>query len=227
MPAILGLSESNREALIIRWRRLLVLGLIDYFNASNEFGKLIIKEIIDMREAIIKAYASRLGISIQNQNGRWRNLNDIMNDINNNPNVSSDVKTKLNDSENMIISEQISPNRTLKDLRNEETHSLNLNDIPPETVTRIWRMFFELVEAIDPDFFNYAKNRPDIEDFYNLQDFFRKVVIDRNRVGINLDEIKEKEEEYYRKETYTKRYIPIKVEKGIYEIIESIKKGGW
>lgn len=227
MPAILGLSESNREALIIRWRRLLVLGLIDYFNASNEFGKLIIKEIIDMREAIIKAYASRLGISIQNQNGRWRNLNDIMNNINNNSGVSNNVKTKLNESENMIISEQISPNRTLKDLRNEETHSLNLNDVPPETVTRIWRMFFELVEAIDPDFFNYAKNRPDIEDFYNLQDFFRKVVIDRNRAGINLDEIKEKEEEYYRKDPYKRRYILIKVEKGIYEIIESVKKGGW
>jgi len=222
-----GLSESNREALIIRWRRLLVLGLIDYFNASNEFGKLIIKEIIDMREAIIKAYASRLGISIQNQNGRWRKLKDITDDISNNPNVPNDVKTKLNDSESTIISEQISPNRTLKDLRNEETHSLNLNDIPPETVTRIWRMFFELVEAIDPDFFNYARDRPDIEDFYNLQDFFRKVVIDRNRIGINLDEIKEKEEEYYRKDPYTKRYIPIKVEKGIYEIIESIKKGGW
>ena len=227
MPVTPEMSESNREALIIRWRRLLVLGLIDYFNASNEFGKLIIKEIIDMREAIIKAYASRLGISIQNQNGRWRNLNDIMDDINNNPDVLNDVKTKLNDSENMIISEQISHNRTLKDLRNEETHSLNLNDIPPETVTRIWRMFFELVEAIDPDFFNYARNRPDIEDFYNLQDFFRKVVIDGNRVGINLDEIKEKEEEYYRKDPYKRRYIPTKVEEGIYEIIESIKKGGW
>jgi len=227
MPVTPGLSESNREALIIRWRRLLVLRLIDYFNASNEFGKLIIKEIIDMREAIIKAYASRLRISIQNQNGGWRNLNDIMKDINDDPNVPNDVKTKLNDSENMIISEQISPNRTLKDLRNEETHSLNLNDIPSETVTRIWRMFFELVEAIDPNFFNYARNRPDIKDFYNLQDFFRKVVIDRKRVGINLDEIKEKEDGYYRKDPYTRRYIPIKVEKGIYEIIESIKKGGW
>ena len=227
MPVTPEMSESNREALIIRWRRLLVLGLIDYFNVSNEFGKLIIKEIIDMREAIIKAYASRLRISIQNQNGGWRKLNNIMKDINDDPNVPNDVKTKLNDSENMIISEQISPNRTLKDLRNEETHSLNLNDIPSETVTRIWRMFFELVEAIDPDFFNYARNRPDIKDFYNLQDFFRKVVIDGNRVGINLDEIKEKEEEYYRKDPYKRRYIPIKVEKGIYEIIESIKKGGW
>jgi len=231
MQEISGLSESQREALIIRWRRLLVLGLIDYFNVSNEFGKLIIKEIIDMREALIKAYAIRLGISIQNQNGRWRNLNEIMNDINNNPNVSSEVKTKLNKSEVMIISEQISPNRTLKDLRNEETHSLNLNDIPLETVTRIWRMFFELVESIDPNFFSYAKNRPDIEDFYNIQDFFRKVVIDRNKVGINLDDIKEKGEVYYIKEKspYEKRvrYIQVKVEKGIYEIIESIKKGEW
>jgi len=221
------LSESNREALIIRWRRLLILGLIDYFRFSNDFGKLIIKEIIDMREAIIKAYASKLGIPIENQNGRWRLLGDIMKDINNNPNVPNDVKTKLNDSEKTIISEQIAPNRTLKDLRNEETHSLNLNDIPRETVNRIWRMFFELVEAIDPDFFNYAKNRADTKDFYNLQDFFSKVVLDGNRVGIDLKRIKEKEEVCYRKDTYTRRYFPVKVEKGIYEIIESVKKGGW
>ena len=52
-------------------------------------------------------------------------------------------------------------------------------------------------------------------------------MIDRNRVGINLDKIKEKEEKYYKKDAYTKRYMPIKVEKGIYEIIETIKKGGW
>ena len=48
MPAIPGLSESNREALIIRWRRLLVLGLIDFFNGTNDFGKLIVKEILDI-----------------------------------------------------------------------------------------------------------------------------------------------------------------------------------
>jgi len=226
MPAVNGLSESNREALIIRWRRLLILGLIDYFNGSNEFGKLIIKEIIDMREAIVKAYASRLGISLQKQNGRWRTLNEIMEDINTHPNVPNAVKTKLKDSGEMIISEQISPNRTLKDLRNEETHSLNLNDIPRETVIRIWRMFFELVETIDPEFFNYAEDRPDTEDFYNLQKFFREVVIN-NKQGVNLDKIKEKEEEYYRKDPYTRRYVPVKIERGIYEIIESVKKGDW
>ena len=225
MPVLVGLSESNREALIIRWRRLLVLGLIDFFNGSNEFGKLIIKEIIDMREAIIKAYAASIGITIQSRNG-WRKLNEIIDEIRNNPNVPDSVKTELDNSESMIISEQISHNRTLKDLRNEETHSLNLNDIPKETVTRIWRMFFDFVKAIDPDFFEYAKNRPDTKEFYNLQEFFQKVIIEGNREGIDLDKIK-KGEEYYKKDLYTRRYIPIRLEKGVYEIVESIKRGDW
>jgi len=225
MSVPIGLSESNREALIIRWRRLLVLGLIDFFNGSNEFGKLIIKEIIDMREAIIKAYAVSIGIAIQSGNG-WRNLNEIIDEIKKNSHVPDMVKMELDNSESMIISEQISHNRTLKDLRNEETHSLNLNDIPKETVTRIWRMFFEFVKAIEPDFFEYARNRPDIKEFYNLQYFFQKVIIEGNREGIDLDKVK-KGEKYYKKDRYIGRYIAIRLEKGVYEIVESIKRGDW
>jgi len=56
-----GLTESNREALAIRWRRILTLGLIDFFNGINDFGKYIIKELVDMREAMIRAFAKSLG----------------------------------------------------------------------------------------------------------------------------------------------------------------------
>lgn len=75
-----GLTESEREALVIRWRRILILGLIDFFNGTNNFGKLIVKELVDMREAIIKAFAKSLGIPLHS-GGSWRRFNDILSDI--------------------------------------------------------------------------------------------------------------------------------------------------
>ena len=60
-----NLTESDREALAIRWRRILILGLIDFFNGTNDFGKMIIKEIVDMREAVIKAFARNNGITLR------------------------------------------------------------------------------------------------------------------------------------------------------------------
>lgn len=219
-----NLAESDREALVIRWRRILILGLLDFFNGTNDFGKLIIKELVDMRESVIKAYARNLGISLYSGN-RWRSFNNILKDVL--KRVPAEVKEKLKDIDNFFTSRQFSFQQisfSLKDLRNEETHYLNLSDLPKETVIRVWRMFYKLITTIDPDFFEYTRNRPETRDFYFLQDFFKIVVIDGNdeRISgrkVNLEEVK-------REKIRDKRGRIKKIrERDIWEIIEFIKSG--
>jgi len=212
---------------VIRWRRILILGLIDFFNGTNDFGKLIIKELVDMRESVIKAYARNLGIPLHS-GSRWRSFSDILKDIFNNQSVPTKIKDKLRDIDNFFTSRQFSFQQlsfSLKDLRNEETHYLNLSDLPKETTIRVWRMFYKLITIIDPNFFDYTRDRPETRDFYFLQDFFKKVVLEGNlkeeitkhggkvlvRI-IDLDKIRRDEEGR---------------ERGIYEMIEFIKSGGY
>ena len=47
-PKKIVLSDGNREALGIRWQRILILGLIDFFKGSEDFNKIIVKEIDEM-----------------------------------------------------------------------------------------------------------------------------------------------------------------------------------
>lgn len=58
------------------------------FNGTNDFGKLIVKELVDMREAVIKAFVRCNRINLRSEN-RWRRFNDILNDI------SDEIKNKL------------------------------------------------------------------------------------------------------------------------------------
>jgi len=221
MSVTLGLSESNREALIIRWRRLLVLGLIDFFNGTNDFGKLIVKEILDMSEGLIKALAEYLGISLFDNNNNWRGFQQIYNDILQ-KDLSDDFKDRFRELVGKLSSSEFN---SLRKLRNDETHYLNLPDLPRETVIRVWRLLYELVILIDPVLIEYARQRPETEDFYNLQHFFKKVVIDGNREGIDLNRLK-MGEEYYIKIS-SRKFERIETEKGIYEIIKAVKKGNW
>ncbi len=141
-----ALIDSDREALAIRWRRILILGLIDFFNGTNDFGKMIIKEIVDMREAVIKTFAKRNGVGLYSNN-RWRRFSEILNDIYNHRDISDEIKDKLREIDDFFTSNQFSfqiISYSLKDLRNEETHYLNLSDIPRETVVRVWRNFTSL-----------------------------------------------------------------------------------
>jgi len=222
-----SLTESEREALVIRWRRTLILGLIDFFNGTNDFGKLIVKELVDMRESVIKAYAKNLGISLYSGN-RWRKLDNILNDIINHPNVSEEVKNKLKEINNFFTSRQFSFQQisfSLKDLRNEETHYLNLSDFPRETVIRVWRKFYELISSIDPGFLEYTKERPELKDFYFLQDFFKKAILDIKRnVSIDLMKLKERKLKIEIGRNKTKE---IRLERDLWEIIEEIKKGNY
>jgi len=220
------LAESDREALAIRWRRILILGLIDFFNGTNDFGKVIIKEIVDMREAVIKAFARRNGIALHSGN-RWRRFNDILNDIYNHQEISDEIKNKLREVNDFFTSNQFSfqtISYSLKDLRNEETHYLNLSDIPRETVVRVWRKFYELITTLDPNFFVYTKSRPELRDFYYLQDFFKVVVIDGNdeRIsGRSIDLEKVKLEEVRDKRGRVKEV----KQRNVWEIVEYIKYG--
>jgi len=222
-----NLTESDREALAIRWRRVLILGLMDFFDGTNDFGKMIIKEIVDMREAVIKAFARRNGIDLHNSGNKWRGFNDILNDIYNRQHISDEIKSKLREIGDFFTSKQFSfqtISYSLKDLRNEETHYLNLSDIPRETVVRVWRKFYELIDVLDPNFFEYTKNRPELRDFYYLQDFFKVVVIDGNdeRIsGRSIDLEKVKLEEVRDKRGRVKKIR----QRNIWEIIEYIKSG--
>lgn len=141
-----SLTESDREALAIRWRRILILGLIDFFNGTNDFGKMIIKEIVDMREAVIKTFAKRNGVGLYSNN-RWRSFSEILKDVYNHNDIPDEIKDKLREIDDFFTSNQFSfqtISYSLKDLRNEETHYLNLSDIPRETVVRVWRNFTSL-----------------------------------------------------------------------------------
>jgi len=98
-----ALTESDREALAIRWRRILILGLIDFFNGTNDFGKMIIKEIVDMREAVIKAFASCNGIDLYSSGNRWRRFNDILDDIHRHQDIPDEIKNKLREINDFLL----------------------------------------------------------------------------------------------------------------------------
>ena len=221
-----ALTESDREALAIRWRRILILGVIDFFNGTNDFGKVVIKEIVDMGEAVIKAFARRNGIALHSGN-RWRRLNDILNDIYNHQDISDEIKNKLREINDFFTSNQFSfqtISYSLKDLRNEETHYLNLSDIPKETIIRVWRKFYDLVTTLDSNFLEDIKNRPELRDFYYLQDFFKVVVVDGNdeRIsGRSIDLEKVKLEEIRDRKGRVKEIR----QRNVWEIIEFIKSG--
>ena len=217
------LSDSNREALIIRLRRLLILGIVDFFNGSNDFGKLIVKELLDMYEGTIKAFAEKVGVHLFSENREWRSFKKIVEDIIGSQNVKVEVKKKLMDVNATVYSNEFN---SLRKLRNDETHYLNLPDIPKETVIRVWRLIYEAIKVVDIKLFNYAKDRPEFEDFFFLQDFFKMVVLEGNREHIDLDRLKKKRRTYtYVQIERKSRTAEIEIEKDIFELIDSIKKG--
>lgn len=217
------LSESNKEALAIRWRRLLTIGLIDFFNGTNDFGKLVVKELLDMHEGLIKALAESLHIPLFTSDAKWRSFQTILRDILNHQNLTAELEAGLREVNATLSSEEFnSPRR----LRNDETHYLNLPDIPKETVRRVWRLFYKLANLVDMGLCDYAKNRPELEDFYFLQDFFRKVVLEGNRERIDLNKIKMKTANYpYIKVDRKLRTAEVDVEKSTWELIKSVSKG--
>jgi hypothetical protein len=214
----MALENDDREALIIRWRVIIILALVDYFSPSSKFNKIVTKELIDLKEGMIKALAKAYQISLVKSNGDRKGFNELMNDIRRKRRIPQTTKQKVRDI-NLELHSQ-----TLSFFRNEETHQLNLSDIPDETVKRCCRLFDELVVEIDSEIFDYAKNRPEFKDFYYLHDFFKSSVLDNKFV--DLSKIKE----YSKIINGKQRGRPIhnvetSMERGIWEIINYIKEG--
>ena len=222
MPQI-RLSESNREALIIRWRRLLTSGLTDFFSGANDFGKLSVKELFDMYEGLIKAFAEGIGISLFTSGGKWKTFRAVLEEVCAHQSLPTGLRDDLQEINSTVNTQEYN---SLKKLRNDETHYLNLPDIPKETVRRVWRLFYRVAGLVDIELFEYAKGRPELEDFYFLQDFFRKVVLEGNKEHIDLNRIKKGREIYpYIKVDKNIKTVEVEVEKGILEVIRSVMKG--
>lgn len=89
---------------------------------------------------------------------------------------------KQQDKKLVRLTQSFIRNHSVFFFRNEETHQLNLPNIPDETVKRCCRLFDELMVEIDSGIFDYAKNRPELKDFYYLHDFFKSSVLDNKFV---------------------------------------------
>lgn len=180
------LSDGNREALIIRWRTILILGLQDYLTNDNRFLKIVVTEILDMFEGLIKAFGEALGVQdIEN-----KHFVEIFDSIKNHSQIPANKKQILEHINNSLSANELNSIRHL--IRNPEAHSLNLPSIPVESTMRCWRLFNEAVETCDEDIFTNAQNRPEFKEFFNLHTFFYKFVI--NRDPIDLGTIKLVEE---------------------------------
>jgi len=194
--------------------------LIDYFSPSSRFNKIVTKELIDIKEGVIKALARAYQISLVKSNGDRKGFNELMGDINRKRMIPQTTRQKVREINSELHSQPLSF------FRNEETHQLNLPNIPDETVKRCCRLFDELVVEIDSEIFDYAKNRPELKDFYCLHDFFKSSVLDNKFV--DLSKIKE----YSKIMDGKKRGRPIhnveiSMERDIWEIINYIKEGNY
>ena len=181
MPPQFCLSDGNREALMIRWRTILILGLSDYFTGENRYSKIIVREILDMFEGAIKAFAESLGIQISN-----KRFTEIFDSIKNNNQVPDTKKQRLEEINNSLSAHELNSMRNL--IRNPEAHSLNLPSVPVESVMRCWRLFNESATICDESIFNYAQSRPEFKNFFNLYNFFYRHII--NGEYIDLRDIK-------------------------------------
>jgi len=214
------LENDDREALIIRWRVIIILGLMDHFSPSSKFNKIVTKELVDIKEGVIKALAKAYQISLVKNNGDRKGFNELMNDIRRKRRIPQTTKQKVREINSELHSQ------TLSFFRNEETHQLNLSDIPDETVKRCCRLFDELVVEIDSEIFDYAKNRPELKDFYYLHDFFKSFVLD-NKI-LDLSKIKEHSKIIDGKRNGRHIYgVEISTERDIWEIINYIKEGNY
>jgi len=174
-PRQIRFSDGNREALIIRFRAILILGLIDFFNNDEKFSKIIIREIMDLSEGIIKALAESLSINIRN-----RSFRDIFNDIQHNRFIPLKYKNKIIEINDSLSANELNSIRVL--FRNPDSHTLNLPTVPQEPLIRCWRMIKDLIGICDSGFMQYEISRPEFKDFYNLYHFFFNHVIDEENI---------------------------------------------
>lgn len=213
------LSDGNREALIIRWRTILILGLQDFFTNEGRYLKIIVREILDMFEGILKAFAESLGMQVRN-----RGFMEIFNGIKGNDQVTITKRQRLEEINNSLSADELNSIRNL--VRNPEAHSLNLPSIPIESAKRCWRLLNEVITICDDSLFTYAQSRPEFKEFCNLHIFFYKFIITGEY--IDLRTIKQFEISVTGKTQGGKiKEVKISHERTISELIQYISEGGW
>ena len=197
------LTDNDRIALAIRLRRILILTLFDYFNGSTYFNNLVIKELNELFEGIIKIIARNLGINLLDNRGKPRGLKDIINDIlNAAPHVGKILINVFN-----YYSQPLPFHNyqiTIRDLRNAEAHNLNIPIIPREIITNVWRYTNDLIQIIDPNFDNFLEK--EIKDVYHLFYFLRIAVLRVNPdIRVDYSWLKQEEKQF----TYPSRYVHV------------------
>jgi hypothetical protein len=138
------LSNNDREALVIRLKALYRLALLDYFNVSQDYTRVIVKEILDIEQAVLKSFALANKISVPERGFPIDLFNNISNIF------EGDSGSRLNN-----IHSELGSLRNV--FRNPETHQLCLPMPPPETAKRCLKRLKELVDIIDPIFANYLR----------------------------------------------------------------------
>lgn len=219
-------------------RPLLILDLIDYLYTTNLFSKIVAKELFDLEEGIIKAFAESNGISVYKNNGKQiKGWGELLKDIENASNIPEDIRKKV-----LKIADEFGsisvPIRTrtadfisLRDfLRNQETHYISH---PSFTVARsdlkkLFSLIFELLETVDNELFESLEGTTNKvkEKFWNLYCFYNKFVLDESRIDFSKLKVEEKwlivkglnGKEY-------KGYATLEV--GVWELIEKIENGEW
>lgn len=155
------LSNNDREALVIRWRNLLRLALLDYFNVSQDYSRLIVKEILDMEQAALKSFASANNIHVAPRGFPEQLFKDIAGLL------AGNLSNRLEG-----IHRELGGLRDV--FRNPETHELSLPMPPLETTNRCLRRLKELVELLDPQFLRYA--REEQSNFVRIGYFYYEIV---------------------------------------------------
>jgi len=213
------LSDGYREALIIRWRTIIILGLLDYFSNENRYSKIIVREILDMFEGTIKAFCESLGINIRN-----KHFTEIFNSIVNISQISNIKEQRLVGINNSLSANELNSMRNL--IRNPEAHSLNLPSVPIESVKRCWRLFNESISICDESIFTYAQNRPELKDFFNLHTFFYRFVIESEY--IDFGKIKLIDKNVTGKDQRGKiKEVKVQCERTVSELVQYISTNNW
>lgn len=212
-------TNGNREALIIRWRAILILGLTDFLNKDWRFSKIIVREIMDISEGIIKALAESLGIDVRNEG-----FMNIFRKVQNNPVLSRKRKNKIQRINDSLSANEMNSVRNL--FRNPDAHTLNLPTIPHESVIRCWRLLKELVEVCDNELSQYTNDRPEFRDFHNIQHFFYDYIIEEK--NIDWRKIKLFTKRIRGKDQNGRlRNIETTEERTVSQIVEYILTGAW
>ena len=156
------LNNNDREALIIRWRTILRLALIDYFDVSHDYSKIIVKEILDIEQAIIKSSCLANAITVPDRGFPERLVDDICGIL--------PIRTRRRIK---ALHEELNGLRNT--FRNPETHTLLLPMPPPETVARCCKKLRDLVNVIDPHFETHAKY--EAKGFARVKYFYYEIAL--------------------------------------------------